>query len=301
MSFRQKYLLVFLLFFTAFLQNCSVKKPAENVKEKVAIVMADETFKPLCENMKMVFENSFKGSTVNIIYTSEANCFKNLTTDSIDVFITGRALNNNEMLFLKDSIGNIPNSKQVARDGLTFIVAKNSALNYVSIKKLITWANNKSEYSLIFEGLKSTSTLRIFTDSLLNGVLPINNISGAENAEEVIKKVRSDPSLIGVIGWQAIGDFNNNAQNKWRNMVKIMPVIDTRGPQRIVFAPNQQSFYDYTYPLIRGVYTITKGAPFTVGRNFAAFMANEQGQLIFKRAAIAPIIIDFSERKLRTN
>jgi phosphate transport system substrate-binding protein len=283
--------------------NTSVAK--KEVLQKAKVILADETFKPIIEQQKKVFESQFANSKLTIHYKPESECIKALASDSVDLCIVGRKLTLKEEQYYLQTIKQIPGSRQIARDGLAVITSINNPLKTVSLKQLQQYAtvkrSNTSGYKLIFDGLKATSTVRIFADSLLKGNIPVETIEGKENSEALLQYVMSDNSAMGLIGWCWVGNYQNAEQDAIRKKVKVLPIVDDINFKDSIIMPSQYAFYYIEYPLVRGVYAINKAEPFTSVKMFLSFMSNEQGQLVFRRANMAPSIISFEERSLNVN
>jgi phosphate transport system substrate-binding protein len=302
-----KYLRYTGLLFLWALLSCSTKKnndkAAENVQQ--GVIYVDETFKPIIKAQQQVFESQFTNIKLNIYYKSESECIKAIANDSVALCIIGRKLTLNEEKYYQQTIKQIPGSRQMARDGLVLISAINNPLQAVSLKQLqqiaTTKRSDKDKYKLVFDGLKATSTVRIFADSLLKGNIPIETIEGKENSEALLQYVINDASAIGVIGWCWIGNYQSAQQEALRKKIKLLPIIDDVNFKNSIMLPSQYSFYYMDYPLVRGIYAINKAQSFTPVKMFLSFMCNEQGQLVFKKVGMAPTIINFEERTLDVN
>jgi phosphate transport system substrate-binding protein len=64
--------------------------------------------------------------------------------------------------------------------------------------------------------------------------------------------------------------------------------------------PTQAGILTRRYPLVRGLYYILKENYNGLGSGFASFLKYERGQLIFRRAYLAPVM-DFEIRSVRIN
>src|SRR6185436_20063535 len=73
-------------------------------------VSADESFRPVVEQLATVYESNHQGVKINVIYKPEAECFRDFGVDSIRMIITTRVHTEEERDFMIDSMNVSPES-----------------------------------------------------------------------------------------------------------------------------------------------------------------------------------------------
>ena len=85
-------------------------------------ISADESFKPVVDELVQVYESNHPKTKINVLYKPEAECFKDFGVDSIRMVIATRRYNADEKALMVDSLGVAPQSLTVARDAVAVIV-----------------------------------------------------------------------------------------------------------------------------------------------------------------------------------
>nr|WP_262915446.1 substrate-binding domain-containing protein [Niabella ginsengisoli] len=85
-------------------------------------ISADETFKPIVDELIRVYESNNYGTKINVQYKPEADCVKDLWNDSIRMVISTIVLTNPEKAAITDSLKVTVNQLAVARDAIAVIV-----------------------------------------------------------------------------------------------------------------------------------------------------------------------------------
>ena len=293
--------LVSLLFF----YNCS---PSENEKKKwpdswnkgTIDISADESFKPIVNALIEVFEANFPGTHIIPHYKPEAECLKDFANDSIRVVIATRGYTHNEEYYMIDSLKLAPSMLTVARDAIAVIVNPQSADTLLTMNELRQILTGRFTKKLIpvFDGVKATSTVRFIVDSVLHSDSLSPNTVAARTSEQVIDYVAKTPDAIGLIGVSWIGNKEDTTQMNFLKKVKIVSLESTNRPGGFVL-PYQVNISTKIYPMVRDLVYTLKENHVGLGKGFTDFMASDVGQLIFKRAYLAPAIRSFYVRKVR--
>jgi phosphate transport system substrate-binding protein len=151
------------------------------------------------------------------------------------------------------------------------------------------------------DGVKATSTVRYAMDSILKGQPLGKNVQAAHSSEEVINFVANNPQAVGFIGVSWIGDQDDPHQLAFLNKVKIAAIRCTSCGGPTYVQPYQANIALRRYPLVRTLYYILKENYSGVGNNFANFLEYERGQLIFKRAYLWPVKMNFDIRNTQVS
>jgi phosphate transport system substrate-binding protein len=265
-------------------------------------ISADESFKPVVDELVQVYESNQPGTKFIVHYKPEAECFKDFAVDSIRMVIATRGFTESEENFMIDSMKVAPSKMTVARDAVAVIVSPQSQDSLFTMQELKQILQGRFTKTLIpvFDGVKATSTVRFIVDSVLHSDSLSPNTVAARTSEGVIDYVAKNPDAIGFIGVSWIGNKEDTAQRNFLRKVKIVRLESTDRPGGYVL-PYQVNISRKSYPMVRDlVYTLKENHK-GLGTGFAEFMAGEIGQLIFKRAYLVPVQKDFRMRKVKLN
>ena len=255
-------------------------------------VSADESYKPVVDELVQVYESSHPKTRIHVLYKPEAECFKDFAVDSIRMVIATRRFNEDEKSFMVDSLGVSPQSLIVARDAVAVIVnpaAQDSLFTMTDITNILK-GRFKKNLIPVFDGVKATSTVRYVIDSVLNGDSLSSSAVAARSSEGVIDYVSKNPGVVGFIGISWIGNPEDEEQLSFLKKVSVAAIISTYSDGGYVKA-YQQNIYTKSYPMVRDlVYTLKENYK-GLGFGFAAFMSGEIGQLIFRRAYLVPQVL----------
>lgn len=265
-------------------------------------VSADESFKPIIDEMVKVYESNYPGTQINVTYKTEAECLQDMLVDSIRMVITTRMFSREEKEFIVDSLRKAPSGMVVARDAIAVIVPPGSPdtlFTMTEIREILT-GKYKKKLIPIFDGVKATSTVRFVIDSVLKGDSLTPLTMAARSSEGVIDYVSKTPNTVGFIGVSWIGNPEDSSQLSFLKKVKVASLESTDIPDAYVKA-YQANIYIKRYPMVRDLVYILKEGHKGLGDGFADFMSGEIGQMIFRRAYLAPAQKNFGIRPIRLN
>ncbi len=274
----------------------------DNSNKGTINVSADESFKPVIDEMVQVYESNHPGAKIIVHYKPEAECLRDMLTDSIRLIIATRHFNEDEKSLMVDSMKVSPRSMTIARDGIAIIVnptAPDSLFRMTDISQILT-GRFKKKLIPVFDGLKATSTVRFIIDSVLRGDSLTSKAMAARSSEAVLEYVSKNPDAIGFIGVSWIGNPEDTSQLSFLKKIRVAAVECTDIPDAYVKA-FQANIYIKRYPMVRDLVYILKENYKGLGTGFANFMSGEIGQLIFKRAYLAPAQKRFGIRPVNLN
>ena len=265
-------------------------------------VSADESFKPVIDEMVQVYESNRPGTKIIVHYKPEAECLKDMLVDSIRMIIATRTYNEEERSLLVDSMKVLPKTMTIARDGIAVIVhpsAPDSLFRMKDIRQILT-GRFKKNLIPVFDGLKATSTVRFIIDSVLRGDTLTSKAMAARSSEAVLDYVSRTPEAVGFIGVSWIGNSEDSSQLSFLKKIRVAGIECTDIPDAFVKA-YQANIYIKRYPMVRDLVYILKENYNGLGNGFANFMSGEIGQLIFRRAYLAPAQKRFGIRPVKLN
>ncbi len=260
-------------------------------------ISVDESFKPVIEEQIQVHHSSFPATTIHASFKSEAACFRDLQSDSTRMIIVAKGLSDKEAEYYESRLLFKPQYGELAYDAIAVIVnraAKDSVFTMEQIKNILSGKNN---ITAVMDGKNATSTVRFLQDSVLRGAPLGVNVVASENSEKVIDIVSNNPNVIGFVGLSWVGDSYDPKQEAYQKKIRMALVECVNCIEKDVFAkPSQATITFGEYPLARPLYYILKENAAGLGTGFMNFMSLERGQLIFRRAFLAPAKMGFNQR-----
>jgi phosphate transport system substrate-binding protein len=157
------------------------------------------------------------------------------------------------------------------------------------IKDLLA-GKTKKNLIPVFDGTRATSTVRFMMDSVLKGEPLGKNVQAAQSSVDVIDYVSKTPNAIGFVGYSWVGNEDDTAQLAYMKKVKTAYVESTDSAGFYV-KPSQYFIYTKSYPMVRDLVYTLKENYVGLGHGFAHFLYTMQGQLIFRRAYLMPVIL----------
>lgn len=277
------------------------EKELPDTKDRGKIyVSADESFKPVIDAQVQVYESNHPGTKIIVSYKPEAECLRDLATDSVRVIIVTRPYNASEREFIVDSMKVSPSYMVVARDAVAVIVnpaSVDTLFTMDEIKQILTGRFSKNLIP-VFDGVKATSTVRFIVDSVLRNDSLTSKAMAARTSERVIDYVAAHTDAIGFIGVSWIGNKDDPDQLSFLKKVK-MAQLSVKDSSEAYVLPVQMNIYLKRYPMVRDLVYILKEDHDGLAHGFTNFLSAEIGQLIFRRAYLMPAKRDFIVRPVR--
>jgi phosphate transport system substrate-binding protein len=253
-------------------------------------ISVDESFAPIIDSQIKVFMSQHPMATIIPHYKPEADCIKDLLSDSTRMVIMTRGLTDDEELFYRDTIGFVPLWGRIATDAIAVVMhpkAKDSLFSVAELRSML-YGTSGYKYQLVMDGLKATSTVRFLMDSVLRGQPLGGNVMAARSSEGVIDYVASNPGAMGFIGVSWIGNKEDPAQMSFQKRVRLAALQCANCQEEVFVRPYQANMAMKRYPLNRGLYYVLKENFAGLGKGFVNFLTHEKGQLIFRRGYLVP-------------
>ncbi|GAB3412460.1 PstS family phosphate ABC transporter substrate-binding protein [Niabella aquatica] len=295
------------IFMTVVLVSCkSYKQRNEALPDTpnrgTITISADETFKPIVDELTKVYESNNYGTKIHVQYKPEADCVKDLWNDSIRMIISTLYLTEAEKRGVADSLKVLVDQLPIARDAIAVIVnpaSKDSLFDMDDIRHILAGTYRRPLIP-VFDGVKATSTVRYIIDSVMQDAKLTGKAVAAHTSDSVINYVASTPDAIGFVGVSWIGNPDDDQQLSFLKKVKIAHLKSNDKEGKYIF-PVQANLYGRRYPMTRDLTYILKESHRGLGTGFAEFLRNEIGQLIFKRAYLMPGRRYFVVRPIQLN
>lgn len=299
-----KNLLIWLSFFM--IVSCHNQESRTDIdsNERGTIhISVDESFKPVIDSQIQVFEALYPEAKIMAEYKPEAECFKDLVKDNTRMIIVTRGLTENEEKFYHDSLSYSPTWSKVANDAIAVIVNNDATDSLFTLSQLrgILDGSTGDKQLAVFDGLSATSIVRYAVDSLLEGKsFDPKKVFAEKTSQGVIDYVAEHKEVIGFVGVSWIGNKEDSSQLSFLKSIKIAS-LQCSCPEKSYVKPYQANILRKRYPLVRGLYYILKENYNGLGSGFANFLEYEKGQLIFRRAYLAPTKMSFTVREAQLN
>jgi phosphate transport system substrate-binding protein len=273
------------------------KTPQETPTSGTINISVDESYRPVIDSEIKVFESSFPNAHIIPHYKAEAQCLRDLMTDTTRMILVTRGLTEEEEKFYNDSFHIEPTFNPLALDAIAIIVNNRSPDSIFEIKDLQDLLNGTdTKHVAVMDGVTATSTVRYAIDSILRGQHLGKNVMAAKSSEGVLDYVSKNVNAIGFVGVNWIGDQNDPEQETWLKSVNVASVRCTSCGGPTYVKPYQANIKLRRYPFVRSLYYILKENWSGVGNNFVNFLQYERGQLIFQKAYLVPTQLSFEVR-----
>lgn len=315
---RISYVLVGLALSACLFVSCGEQKRKDgrtDTNSSGAISFAsDESFSPIIDELKSVFEMSYPNAKVTPIYTSEVDGVNMLLKNKVMLTITARKFSQKEYDYLKGS-DQLPEAVPLAYDGMALICNNknlDSCITVNDVKRILTgkvtkWSDvNKGsklgDIWVCFDNKKS-SAVSFCVDSILGGKTIDNpNIFAAKNSKDVIDYVARTPNAIGIIGSNWLNDKRDSTNTTWNKSITVMSVskLDKATPMNS-WKPYQAWLLNGRYPFVRTIYALLNDPKRGLPWGFAHFIESPRGQLIIFKSGLLPTRGEIAIRDVNVN
>lgn len=276
--------------------------------------VSDESFSPIIEEEREVFQYDYPEAKVTPIYTSESDAINRLLKGKTWLAFAARNFKPGELKSLQAQQYR-PTAFSVAYDALAFIVNKTNNDTLLSVKdvqdimngRITTWellhkGNKRGTITVVFDNPKS-STVHYVEDSILGGKPIVNpNVVAVNKTAEVIKYVENNSGAIGIIGNNWLNDKRDTTNLTFNRNIRVMslsrmhPAIAANSRK-----PYQYYIYNGEYPLIRTIYALLNDPRQGLPWGFAHFVQGPKGQRIVMKAGLLPVMGNINIRDVNVN
>ena len=281
--------LVYVLFLIAFASCQTEQAEKESYTSGREQILVDESFAPIIEDQAFLFQSTYPKAKLDLVLKSEVELLNLFLSDSIQVAIISRLLEEDERKYFESKNIKI-RVNRFAIDGIALISHNSSKYVNVDVSEIIRILKGEPSalQSLVFDNANS-STVRYFKELASIDKLPSTGIYALKSNADVIKYVNDNPGSIGVVGvnWMVqppvelesiVGDL------------KILGVKNVAGQagSDAYYKPNQNDIALGMYPLIRSLYVVNCEGGAGLGTGFSSFIAGERGQRIVLKSGLLP-------------
>lgn len=291
------YFSFFLSIAALFLNITCKQKMAKSdtpTKPEEAIVLVDESIKPIVEDLVQVFESKYNDKIL-IVAKSEREVIQSLSKDTARIAVlTRRITKKEEAFFIAKKLN--PRMTPFAHDAIAFIANKNTKDTLITLKEVKDFMNGSKSNKikgLVFDNLNS-STVRLISE--LSGItsIPKDNVFSFKTNNEVINYVAENNGIIGVVGINYIFEPSEKIMASIPK-INVLNVLNTT--DNVHYSPTQNNLGEGAYPLVRKLFVLNAQGQEGIGLRFSAFIASEIGQRIILKSGLLPY--EMPSRKIR--
>lgn len=276
--------------------------------------VSDESFSPIIEEERSVFQFDYPQAKVTPVYTNESEAINRLLDGKSWLAFTARNFKESELKNLQ-ARNYRPVAIKVAYDALAFIVNKDSKDTIISVQDIKNVMNGTAKkwrdisagssdglITVVFDNAKS-STVHYVEDSILGGKPIVNpHVVAVNKTAEVIKYVEQNPGAIGVIGNNWLNDKHDSTNLTFNKNIRVMRVSKvhpaTPSSSRL---PYQYYIYNGEYPLVRTIYALLNDPRRGLPWGFAHFIEGPKGQRIVMKAGLLPVLGEINVRDVNVS
>lgn len=275
---------------------------------------SDESFSPIIEEEREVFQYDYPQAKVTPIYTNESDAVKQLVAGKTWLAFTARDFKPQEIKALQAKQYR-PTSFSVAYDALAFIVNKANNDTLLSVKDIQDIMNGRiTDWSQLHKGSKrgtitvvfdnpTSSTVHYVEDSVLGGKPIVNpNVAAVNKTAEVITYVEKNPGAIGIIGNNWLNDKRDSTNLTFNKDIQVMSISKIH-PATVASSrkPYQYYIYNGEYALIRTIYALLNDPRQGLPWGFAHFVQGPKGQRIVMKTGLLPVMGNINVRDVNVN
>ncbi|MEY4603116.1 MAG: hypothetical protein RIT43_408 [Bacteroidota bacterium] len=289
---RIKVLIIFtVLFLWSCENNGRVGFETDTHGRGKAMIMIEESFKPLFETCIYTFESQFPHADVIPSYRTEGQIINDFFDGKVKTICISRDFTKEEKAALRKKNVEV-RSDRIAYDGVTLIVHPenpDSAITVDRLKRIImgkdtVWPGLKSKINVVYDQVSSANFN--YLRNLVGSTNFPSNIFAVKSNVEVINYVKKNKSALGVIGLNWISDQDDFDVKDFVKGLKVMAISESSS--KPYFKPYAGLIYTREYPLRREIWMINKGKRSGIHTGFVLFMIGEKGQTIITKSALVP-------------
>ena len=281
--------LLFFIFLIAFL-SCSKKEDAipETATSGVLKLAFDESFLPIVQQEKAIFQYLYKYATLNDTSLSQERAHELFLKDSVKLIFSARKLNDSEHKYLK-SINVFPKEYEFAEDGLVVILNRSNLDSVFTVEQLKEIVKGKrSKYSIVVE---SSSGASIVSFVRLLGLQKdsVKRVFSAETTQGIVEYVAQNEMAIGLMSSTWLSDMDSPKTKEMLARIKIARIYNPTTKES--YYPFQSELADSLYVLQRYIYIISRETKMGLANGFASFLLGEKGQRVVLKSGLLPVNI----------
>ncbi|WP_425576816.1 PstS family phosphate ABC transporter substrate-binding protein [Nibrella saemangeumensis] len=288
---------------TLSLFGCSAKQNLDTPARGTITIAADESFKPLVDQLTSAYMGLYPDAHFNIVYKPEQEAIATMLRDSARLVFTARELTQQERAVL-DQRKIEGKTERIATDGVALIVSKANGDSLISVSevqglftgRITQWSQmagsrQSGPVTLVFDNNNSSNLSYMLKRFNITDVSKLRIFTVKSN-REVVEYVRTNPSAIGFIGVNWISDGDEPLSAELSKDLRVMGISEKLNPtsRQDYFQPFQKDLGLENYPFRRGVYIVSREAHPGLGGGLINYVSRDAGTLIIEKLGLWPAI-----------
>ncbi|MBI1938362.1 MAG: substrate-binding domain-containing protein [Ignavibacteriales bacterium] len=257
-------------------------EPKETPTKGKLNCLVDESLFNVVKDEKDIFTDLYKETNVELTTVKAREGIAAVFNGDAKMFVSSRNLNDEEKAFMKKSNSGVKVFK-FSYDGLVLIVKNNESIDRIMIddlKNLLLGVDKKYKITIPEQ---NSGVYEYLKNELLEGKEPVN-VSIAQNENEVINKIKEGRSVIGIVGFNALKDFNEIKTLK-------IGIKENYSTGTTYYEPHPGYFVNGEYPLMRANVILINEIGLRVASGFTTFLTSTEGQKIVLKNNLGPAAV----------
>jgi phosphate transport system substrate-binding protein len=284
-----KILFVISVTWTMYSCNRSGVPDRDSATAGIITIVADSSLKHLLDQQVFVFGTMYKYAAIVTEYLPGEKAYERLRNDSIRMVIGYReATQADSAWFLNIKIR--PRTHMIGAEAMVLICNRYSSDTALTINELKQrffidpGVKHLKSRKLLFDHPSST-VARMFLNKLgVTDSTPPNSFA-LSNAKEVAAYVSSDTLALGVIPYSSILSDTSLPGTD----VRVLAIADSVKSEAVV--PTLKTIGNRTYPLILGIYCLSREARVGLATGYTSFILSDAGQRIVLKSGVSPAVM----------
>lgn len=278
----------------------SCKQANDSAFHGTVTITADESLRPMVEQLCQGYEGIHAGTKFNIEFMPEHLAIGKMMEDSSRLAFVTRELTTSEQKVFK-SRGIRYSPQFIAIDGLALLTNRSNGDSLITMNevegifkgKIKTWSQLKGSQQtkdivLVFDNANSSNLNFVMNKFGLTDLKGLQIFSAGSN-KNVIEYVRQNPNALGFIGVNWISDGDVPLTAELSKGLRVLAISDKEKPTRQdYFQPFQQDLRFGNYPLARKVYIINREMHAGLGSGLLNYIMRDVGSLIIEKCGLWP-------------
>ena len=280
-----------------FIVGCSRKidpKKNDTPTSGEVIIVADEAYTTILEDMRFLYEIKYPKSKLKIKYIGEDEAMESLLSDSVRLAIVSCEPNERQLQFFKNK-GITHFVNHIANDGIVLVANKDCSIDSLTLKQLqeiingtlIPTKTNSANFVYGFS-VQGSGIANYFRNNYLTKEKKFpENFGTFKSTINLLDSVKKYKHVIGFIGYNYISDKDDSLAKYIKQNFKVISLQSLKNHNQFVL-PSQSTIADSAYPLVRRVMVINREGKTGLGTGFVIFMASHKGQRVMLKAGMIP-------------
>lgn len=244
----------------------------------------DESLFNVINESAKLFTKQYPESKIDLVVVSAREGIVKLLNNEAELFISSRALNDEEEKYVKKENPSVKAFKY-CYDGIVVITNKNSNIEKISVTDIEEGLTKKSNYKFILPEPNSGVYEFIKSQVLLNKTPIEGEIVKSE--KEVINAIKqnNEKNEFGLVGYNTLATIMDS--------VKILQVSESKTSigKDSYYLPHPGYFVNNEYPLRRTCIILINEVGLGVASGFASFITSSEGQKIVLQNKLGPATV----------